>query len=66
MNCTYCGEPSEYVLHMTLCHVPEDDTTNDSAITAKEADVCLPCGSTIIENEAKRAKWEEVDVACGH
>lgn len=66
MKCTYCGEPSEYVLHMTLCHVPADDTEGDRAIVAKEADVCLACGDTIIKNEAKRATWEDVEVNCGH
>jgi hypothetical protein len=57
MTCTYCQEPSEYVLHMKLCRVPEEG--EDENVVDVEADVCLACGDTIIKNEMKRAEWHD-------
>ncbi len=58
MNCAYCNEPSEYVLHLKLVRTPEKG--EDEVIEHREADVCMPCGSSVIALETKRTTFHSM------
>lgn len=53
MTCSYCGDPSKYVLHLKLCKINDD--FDDKTIIDAEVDVCRKCGKEVIEEQEMKA-----------